>query len=241
MSRSQQSASPRLTFPCRARDNEHSVKKMNTRSRTFKSRRRDANAVALIEAAEGAIARKGYDRVTMRDIAAEAGCAPGTLYLYFQNKRDVVKALMVRHSGLLLPLLAEAAGSTADPVERLRLITQKSVEYFSRNRSVARAIFAAKPGKPDEFMASLPPTMRKGWQEIRQAELEAIREGQGQGKIRRDFPSESIWKFMHGVFMGFLEELDSYEPAPSEEEQMQVLWGLLTGGISGAERRHAES
>jgi len=229
-----------LTMQRRSGENERVVMKMNDRSQTFKSRRHDANTQALIEAAEVAIARKGYDRVTMRDIAAEAGCVPGTLYLYFRNKREVVKALMVRHSGLLLPLLMEAVAATSDPLEKLRLITQKSVDYFNRNRSVFKAIFAAHPGKPDELMASLPARMRRNWGAFHQSELEAIRQAQAQGKIRRDFPPESIWKFMHGVFVGFLDELNAYEALPEQEDQMQMLWGLLTGGIGGEERRHAK-
>jgi len=224
----------------RSGENERLVMKMNGRSQTFKSRRHDANARALIEAAEVAIARKGYDRVTMRDIAAEAGCVPGTLYLYFGNKREVVRALMVRHSGLLLPLLTEAVASTSDPLEKLRLITRQCVDYFNRNRSVFRAIFAGNPGKPDELMAGLPARMRRNWEAFHQSELEAIRHGQAIGKIRRDFPPESIWRFMHGVFVGFLDELDAYEALPGEEEQMQMLWGLLTSGIGGAENQHAK-
>ncbi|UCG86115.1 MAG: TetR/AcrR family transcriptional regulator [Gemmatimonadota bacterium] len=47
----------------------------------------------ILEAAFRCLARKGYSRMTIRDIAAEAGISVGTIYLYFENKEAVVRAL----------------------------------------------------------------------------------------------------------------------------------------------------
>ncbi|MDQ3717749.1 MAG: TetR/AcrR family transcriptional regulator [Thermoproteota archaeon] len=38
-------------------------------------------------------AKKGFDRTRMEDIAAAAGLAKGTLYLYFKNKEDLFYAI----------------------------------------------------------------------------------------------------------------------------------------------------
>ena len=46
--------------------------------------------------------RQGFDRVTMRDIAAQAGCATGTIYLYFKTKQQVLNVITERHSDALL-------------------------------------------------------------------------------------------------------------------------------------------
>ena len=209
---------------------------INMRSYRFNVRRHAVAAEVLIQAAEAAIARKGYDRVTMRDIAVQAGCVPGTLYLYFKNKRDVVNALIVRHSNHLRPLVMDAMASTADPLEKLRLGTQKSVEYYNENRSFFKVIFAAAPGGPQEIMAALPARVRRHWLELRQVQVDVIREAQAQGQIRRDFPPETIWKFMHGVISGFLDEMTARDTLPDREEQKRMLWGLLTGGIGATLR-----
>jgi len=47
----------------------------------------------ILEATFRCLARKGYSRLTMRDIAAEAGISVGTLYLYFKDKDEMVRAL----------------------------------------------------------------------------------------------------------------------------------------------------
>jgi AcrR family transcriptional regulator len=50
----------------------------------------------ILKAAFQCLARKGYSRLTVRDIAAEAGISVGTLYLHFDNKQGIVKALVER-------------------------------------------------------------------------------------------------------------------------------------------------
>ena len=49
----------------------------------------------LLHKAFGLFARKGYSKVTIREIAKELGVSTGTLYHYFENK-DVLFEQMVR-------------------------------------------------------------------------------------------------------------------------------------------------
>src|SRR6266481_5670668 len=44
---------------------------------------------AIIEAAREIFAKQGYEDTSIADIAAAAGVAVGTVYLYFHNKRDI--------------------------------------------------------------------------------------------------------------------------------------------------------
>ena len=58
-------------------------------------RRRPAERPAqILDAAERVFNRRGYDRATTREIAAEAGVAEGTLYNYFGSKRAILLALI---------------------------------------------------------------------------------------------------------------------------------------------------
>ena len=47
----------------------------------------------ILKAAFECLARNGYSRLTVRDIAAEAGLSVGTLYLHFKNKQEILRAL----------------------------------------------------------------------------------------------------------------------------------------------------
>jgi len=64
----------------------------------------------LIDAAERVLRTKGLARATTREIAREAGCAEGTLYLHFADKLDLVRAVHER----LLPAFIEVVRHLPD-------------------------------------------------------------------------------------------------------------------------------
>ena len=57
----------------------------------------------LVDAAERVLRTKGLARATTKEIAREAGCAEGTLYLHFADKLDLVRAVHEK----LLPAFIE--------------------------------------------------------------------------------------------------------------------------------------
>ena len=57
----------------------------------------------LVDAAERVLRSKGLARATTKEIAREAGCAEGTLYLHFADKLDLVRAVHEK----LLPAFIE--------------------------------------------------------------------------------------------------------------------------------------
>jgi AcrR family transcriptional regulator len=72
--------------------NEHSLSPASTGTRD-----------QLVEAAERVLRTRGLARATTKEIAREAGCAEGTLYLHFADKLDLVRAVHER----LLPAFVE--------------------------------------------------------------------------------------------------------------------------------------
>ncbi len=56
--------------------------------------RADARRAQILDAAKHLFARRGYHAVNIADLCKEADIARGTLYQYFDNKRDVMLALM---------------------------------------------------------------------------------------------------------------------------------------------------
>ena len=47
----------------------------------------------ILKAAGKLFSEKGYDAVTMREIAKEAGCSHTTIYLYFNDKETLLHQL----------------------------------------------------------------------------------------------------------------------------------------------------
>lgn len=74
-------------------------------------RRKEARPAELIAAALELFVEKGYAATRLDDVAAHAGVSKGTLYLYFESKEDLFKAV-VREG--LLPALAEGEALVRD-------------------------------------------------------------------------------------------------------------------------------
>ena len=52
-------------------------------------RRKEASCEAILDAAEDLLARYGYKRMTMDDLAQAVGLSKGALYLRFKSKEEV--------------------------------------------------------------------------------------------------------------------------------------------------------
>jgi len=68
-------------------------------------RRKEARPQELLASALDLFVERGYAATRLDDVAARAGVSKGTLYLYFNNKEDLFKAV-VREQ--LLPVIGEA-------------------------------------------------------------------------------------------------------------------------------------
>lgn len=85
---------------------------------TRSDRRMVRNRDALLKAAEKLIAEKGFERVTVDEIAETADLAKGTFYNHFDDKNDIAKELarMIREEFEATVVVAQAG--IDDPAER---------------------------------------------------------------------------------------------------------------------------
>jgi AcrR family transcriptional regulator len=77
---------------------------------------------AILDATDRLLARFGYRKMTVEDIAAEAGIGKGSIYLHFSSKEEVVLSHIDRIVDRLRERLNEIAHSDATAAERLRLM-----------------------------------------------------------------------------------------------------------------------
>jgi AcrR family transcriptional regulator len=67
-----------------------------------------ANRAAILDAAQKAFVEMGYDAVTVRDIIRQTGLASGTFYNYFEDKAELLHALIEQYIGSLTQRLTTA-------------------------------------------------------------------------------------------------------------------------------------
>lgn len=116
-------------------------------------RRKDARAPEILDAALACFAEKGFAGTRMDDIAARAGITKGTIYLYFQSKEALFKALARQSIGTQIAQVGEMiAASTAPTAELLRL-TLTGMGEFARtsDRVVLPRVLLAEAGNFPEL------------------------------------------------------------------------------------------
>lgn len=74
-----------------------------------RERRKRETRAAIVAAAERLFDVRGYDSVTVAEVAAEAGVSVKTLFVHFRSKEDLVFADEERLLGRLLEMVAERA------------------------------------------------------------------------------------------------------------------------------------
>lgn len=74
-------------------------------------RRKDARPQELLAAAIDLFVERGFAATRLEDVARRAGVSKGTLYLYFENKEELFKAV-VRNS--IVPVIGAAESSVAE-------------------------------------------------------------------------------------------------------------------------------
>ena len=83
---------------------------------------REETKDAILDATDRLLARFGYRKMTIEDIAREVGIGKGTIYLYFTSKEEVVLSHIDRIVERLKERLWAVARSDADAAIRLRLM-----------------------------------------------------------------------------------------------------------------------
>jgi len=97
---------------------------------------------SIREAAMRVVSRKGYDHVTVQDIADEAGVAKGTVYLYFKSREDVLEKTMSFSFEEFHNLIREAIGRGTTFRERVEQVVQTQLEYFEQQQEFFRLYLA---------------------------------------------------------------------------------------------------
>lgn len=87
----------------------------------------------IYAAAEKLFGKRGYERVTMSEIAAEAGMSKKTLYVHFTDKETLLKSLV--SSSYIWPENA-FAGKPADPVDGLKARLKVIADHVLSERHV---------------------------------------------------------------------------------------------------------
>jgi AcrR family transcriptional regulator len=94
----------------------------------------------LLREAAGLFRDKGYERTTVRDLAAAVGIQSGSLFHHFRTKEDILKAVMVETIRLNTALMQAAVEESGTAQEKLRALVRVELESVNGQTGEAMAV-----------------------------------------------------------------------------------------------------
>ena len=116
----------------------------------------------LVEAASELFAERGYDRVTLDEVAARAGVTKVIVYRHFGSKKALYLSLLATHRDELLSTLAESMAVTLPLAERVPAVADAWFSYVEAHPFAWAMLFRDTTGDPGirEFHEAMLQTAR---------------------------------------------------------------------------------
>ena len=153
----------------------------------------------ILDAAVVVIAEHGYFQARVSEIADRAGVADGTIYLYFKNKEEILKAAI---SSAFTEFLSRARAELKpirDPAAQLRHLAHLHLAALGANRAMA-AVFQTELRHSAKFLAEFSRTQLKEYFNLIR---EIVNSGQQSGVFRSGISD----KIVANCFFGALDEM----------------------------------
>jgi len=112
------------------------------RQREKERRRND-----IVDAAEGLFFSRGYDNVTMDDIAAKVELNKATIYLYFENKESLFFAIVLRGVRMLNEKVEERQAKGGPGIDRLWEVWRSYGDHVKDHPDHFRAYMLFRSGR----------------------------------------------------------------------------------------------
>ncbi len=156
----------------------------------------------IIDAAVKVFARNGFYNSKVSEIARAAQVADGTIYLYFQNKDDILIRLFEEKMADVLRRVTQAVAEEPDPARKLERFALAHLSLVEENQQLAE-IIQVEIRQSSKFMKEY-----KNVQFLQYLNLisSIIKEGQEKGIFRADV-EPGVFK---RAFFGALDEMSRY-------------------------------
>jgi AcrR family transcriptional regulator len=176
----------------------------------------------IVDAALQLFREEGFDKTTMRDIAAAADVATGAAYYYFRSKEELVMAFYVRTAEEALELLPPLLERSNDLRKRLRGIIDLKLSQFAEHRRLLIGLvrIGIDPAHP------LSP-FGKETQSLRDESIDIFRVALQKSNVRvpKDLQTDLprlLWLYQMGLILYWI-----FDESPGQRRTAALLDGSL--------------
>jgi AcrR family transcriptional regulator len=186
---------------------------------------------SIQEAAMRVIARKGMAAATMQEIAAEAGIAKGTIYLYFRDRDELVEKTFDTAMNELMKRVDSALDPNGSFEENLRRTLSAKMDYFLENREFFRLYLSLRfpegsPAQQRRQKRTCQPQYRSRVTKM----AEAMEQAMERGEIRRMDPFRLALFIIEGSMALTIERVMEESPPPTSVD-VDLIVRTIMGGL----------
>jgi len=149
----------------------------------------------ILDAATAIFSDQGYEFASMAEIAARAGIVEGTIYKYFDNKRDLLLHVMARWYEAMLANYSEHLSGVKGTRERLRYVIWRHLAFIAANPALCRVFFREIRTGDDYHGSPLNELNRRYTRFI----IDVLQEGIDAGEFRPDLPLPLVRDIVYGT------------------------------------------
>jgi AcrR family transcriptional regulator len=179
----------------------------------------------ILDVAEALFSEQGYHQTSLEQVAAGSEYSVGSLYTFFDGKKELLAAVLERRQTEMAPRVVEIQAADQSGLDELLALCAHSVEYMRQHPTFARltmrvyqAGLEASPGLP----------INRGDQSAGRSFTQVVQKGQRDGTIRA---GGVVWlaTLIEGAIM--FDQL-ARDNAPDEDEPAENLLDVIRRAVS---------
>lgn len=149
----------------------------------------------ILDAARTLFVKEGYEHVSMRKIAEKIEYAPGTIYLYFRDKAEIMERLSEETFSKLLRKMQALNNDPSNPLEGLRRGLRTYIQFGIDNPNHYVVTFVQAKQLPEDYQ---PKAGEQCFNHLRAAVGRCIEAGQLNCEDTEEV-AQAIWAGAHGI------------------------------------------
>jgi AcrR family transcriptional regulator len=152
----------------------------------------------ILDAARELFIEEGYESVSMRRIAEKIEYSPTTIYLYFQDKAELLNNICAETFEKLIVRLERSRARFRDPLERIRQGLREYVDFGFENPEHYRVTFMVSHPHAEDPCNQAQAAGFRAFEHLRQSVVDCVRAGKFRD-VDVDTASQALWAGIHGL------------------------------------------
>lgn len=183
----------------------------------------------ILNSAGAVFAEHGFYKATISQIAARAGVADGTLYLYFKNKDDILYQYLSFKTDVVFEKMNAAVANGIDAESKLRNLIRCHLQEFQRDKNMA-IIFQSEV----RYLRDIESQIKDISKMYLDLLSDIIEQGQIEGTMRQDLFVGLVKRFILGAVEGVISTWVSAHGRYDLGTMADPLVDLYMTGVRGA-------